>query len=375
MANTFQKITGWVGLEALLILENQLVASGLVSRGQESEFQGRKKGDTITIRRPAVFVADDFTGTVVVQDATEGSVNLVLERHFDVTFEVTSKDYTLELEDFSKQLIEPAVVALAQALDSYVTEQHVGFHTFVGTAGDPPDSLADLTLVQKSLNDNQVPFDQRFALLDTQAHADLLGISQVTNAEQRGDGGTALMNASAGRVMSIEWFMTQNVQSHVAGTYEADSPLVNGTVAEGAKTMAIDGASASETIKIGDRFTVANVAGSFVFTADRTATTGDIADAPFLPAAPVGGFVNDAAITIVADHVANMAMHPNAISLAVIPLALPRGSSSADIVQARNMGIRVVQDYNPTTKTDTISLDFLAGAEATQPELGTIVLG
>ena len=94
----------------------------------------------------------------------------MLEKHYDVSFAVTAKEWTLSVEEFAKQLLEPAIVAIAQAI------------------------------------------------VNAQAKADMLGISAVVQAEQRGDGGQALRNASLGHVMGIEWFMSQNVNSHTVGT-------------------------------------------------------------------------------------------------------------------------------------------------------------
>ena len=142
----------------------------------------------------------------------------MLEKHYDVSFAVTAKEWTLSVEEFAKQLLEPAIVAIAQAIDNYVHTKYVEIPYFVGTAGDPPDALADLAAVDKELNDLKVPMAGRIAIVNAQAKADMLGISAVVQAEQRGDGGQALRNASLGHVMGIEWFMSQNVNSHTVGT-------------------------------------------------------------------------------------------------------------------------------------------------------------
>ena len=56
MANTFLT-PSVIGREALMILENNLVATSLFNRGQTSTFTGAKVGDTISIRKPASFTA------------------------------------------------------------------------------------------------------------------------------------------------------------------------------------------------------------------------------------------------------------------------------------------------------------------------------
>ena len=374
MANTFLT-PSIIAKEALLVLENNLVAAQLFHRGHATEFTGAKVGDSISVRTPATFTAAEFTTTTSAQNATESSVTVTLEKHFDVTFAVTSKDYTLNLEEFSQQLIQPAAVAIAQAIDAYALGKYKAIYAQVGTAADPPDSLADLAAVDRQLNEAKVPLARRFAIVNPEAKADMLGISAVVQAEQRGDNGTALRDASLGRVMGIDWYMSQNVQAHTAGTFQAGSPVVNGAVSADATTMAVDGGSGTETILEGDIFTVAGATGEYVCTADATASSGAIASLSFTPGAPTGGFADDAAITIAASHDANIAGHPNGLTLAIVPLELPQGAAKAWYIGDRGLGLRVVADYSASTKSDTISIDVLCGAKVQQPALLTRILG
>jgi hypothetical protein len=364
-----------IAREALLRLQNNLVAAGLVHRGHATEFTGKKVGDTISIRKPASFVANEFSTSISVQNATESSVSLQLEKHFDVSFEVTSKELTLSIVKFSEQLIAPSMEAIAQGIDAYALSKYVQIPYWTGSAGDPPDSIADLAALGKVLDQNKVPMAGRFGIVDPTAKADLLTIEAVHRADARGDEGTALRDASMGKVLGVDLHMDQNVHSHTAGTLQAGSPLVNGVVAAGATTMNIDGGSGTETIKEGDLFTVAGASGQYVFTADKTASGGAITGATFYPAAPAGGFANDAAITIIASHKANLAGHKNAIALAVAPLVKPMGAKQAEYIVDRGMAVRVVYDYNSTTKKDVISLDILVGAKVIHPELACRVLG
>ncbi len=110
-----------VAREALMILQPNTVMAGLVYRDYEGEFtSGAKVGDTISILKPAVFEAKEFSGSVDVQDINEGSVQLVLDKHLDVTASVTRKEWTLELDDFSSPIIQPAMVALNEKVDAYL---------------------------------------------------------------------------------------------------------------------------------------------------------------------------------------------------------------------------------------------------------------
>jgi hypothetical protein len=359
-----------IAREALMILQNNIVASDLVYRDVASEFTGAKVGDTITVRRPASFTANEFTSSVSVQNISEGNTTLQLEKHFDVSFEVTSKELSLSLEDFSTQILQPAVIAMAQGVDSYLLSKYVEINQFVGTAGDAPDSLADLALVDKALNDAQVPLIGRNAVVNTQAKADMMGIEAIVRADARGDAGTALREASMGRVMGLDWYMSQNVKSHTAGV-PGGTPTATGTA--GAFSITVASGGAAGTFKKGDVFTVAGDTRQYVVTADATLNgsgAGTVSVYPALATSPSG-----AAITLVGNHAANLAFHRNAFQLAVVPLALPMGAAQAEYISYRGMGIRVVYDYNSTAKKDVVSLDLLCGAKAAQPELAVRVLG
>ena len=367
MANTF--ITpSIVAREALMILENNLVAANLFDKSHVSDFTGAKVGDTITIRGPAAFTANEFTSTVSTQNITETSVSLQLEKHFDVTVGVTSKEWTLNLDQFSQRVIEPAVAAIAQGIDSYIlTKASQQLYNNVGTSGDPPDSLADIAAIDKKLNDLKCPVANRIAIVNSQAKSDILSsVTEFTRADYRGDDGDALRTAGMGEFMGMRWFMDQNIAS--IDTNGPTGFLVNSaSVAVGDSTVALDGSFAAAVV--GDLFTVAGDTQQYIVTNWSSPTLS------FSPTAQVA-WADNAALTFnTTDHVSNLAGDRRGLSLAIVPLELPAGSSDAEYISDRNLGIRVVYDYSASTKTDTIRFDVLCGAVVQQPDLLTQVLG
>ena len=93
--------------EALMVLQSNLTMANLVHRDYSKEFV--KVGDTITVRKPATFVAKNFTGQTEAQDITEGSVTVKMDRFRDITVNVGSKEMTLDIKDFSEEVITPAM--------------------------------------------------------------------------------------------------------------------------------------------------------------------------------------------------------------------------------------------------------------------------
>lgn len=74
MANTFLT-PDIIAREALMQLRNNAVMAQLVHRDYSSEFAGAV-GDTISIKKPASFVAKEFGTEIELQDATEGSIDV-----------------------------------------------------------------------------------------------------------------------------------------------------------------------------------------------------------------------------------------------------------------------------------------------------------
>lgn len=58
-----------IAKEALMVLRNNAVMANLVYRDYSSEFVNGV-GDTISIRKPAKFTANEFASAITVQDAT-----------------------------------------------------------------------------------------------------------------------------------------------------------------------------------------------------------------------------------------------------------------------------------------------------------------
>ena len=198
-----------IAREALMVLRNNAVMANLVHRDYSEDFVGAV-GDTITVRKPATFVANEYTGSISVQDATETAVPVVMNKHLDVSFAVTAKQMTMDIADFSKQLLVPAMQAFADkvdklliALESEATSRH--------PHGDGVIAPADLIAARKFLTENAAPLADRRFVVGATAEADLLGNELFVSAEKIGDNGTALREASLGRKFGMDCYVDQNI--------------------------------------------------------------------------------------------------------------------------------------------------------------------
>jgi hypothetical protein len=386
MANTFLT-TSLVAREALLLLRNNLVATRLFDRRYESNFTGQEKiGDTVSIRRRDEGTVQEFSTTISTPDNVETNTQLVLEKHFDASFEVTTKDLTLEIQDFSEQLLAPRMIRLAESVDTYCLSklQHlpnVGtVDAFTGATGDVPAALPNtfalLAQVRKTMNILRIPMQDRVQVVSPEYEAILLGVDNFVTADKRADGGSALEEAAIGRVMGFDYFMGQNVDDSVltSGTFNLGAIDVDHPA--GVTSLLIDGLTgATDTLKIGDLLNIAGY-GNVVVAADATGSTSIITVTIVEPTKRV--LANNAVVSKFGGSAETFARHgaafnPRAFAFAAVPMVIPPEADGA-VVSFDGMAIRAIRDYNISTKTSVMSLDVLVGARMVDGELGVQVI-
>lgn len=208
MPNTFLT-PDIIAREALMILRNNAVMANLVHRDYSSEFVGGV-GDTITIRKPATFEAKEFSGSITVQDVAENSVSVKMDKHLDVSFAVTSKQMTLDIDEFSRQLLIPAMQAFQDKIDSYLLSLAKGVSQKVTATGDAQNDIVD---ARAFLTKAGAPLTDRNFVYGSDTEADLLKTDLFVSAEKVGDEGTALREASLGRKFGMNFYVDQNADA------------------------------------------------------------------------------------------------------------------------------------------------------------------
>lgn len=364
-----------VAREALMVLKNNTVMSQLVSRDYDGEFA--EVGDTVMVRRPANFEVDLFdpaTG-IKIQNAVEGKVPVVLDSILDVSFGITSKELSLSISDFSKQLIEPAVMSIEQAIDEKICRCYEDIPYCVGTPGNTPASVAAITAVRKEMNDNKVPMAGRMAVLDTAADAKLLELDAFNSVGHTGET-SAIINAQLGRKFGFDFYMDQNICKHENGDLSVTPTMkLSAIVSADSNVATFTDGSLTGKIKKGTIFTLAGDSRPYVVMKDADAA-GNSVTVQFYPAARQT-FAANTVVTVVKDHTASMAFHKNAFTLVTRPLAKPLGVADSQyaIISDGGISIRVVFDYDVKLKRDICSLDLLCGVKTMIPELACRILG
>ena len=354
MSNTFLT-PEIVAKEALMVLTGNLVMADLVHRDYSDEFVS--VGDTVSIRKPAKFVAKNFTGTTVPQDITEGSVSVKLDRFRDVTVAVNAKQLSLDIADFSKQVVEPAMQAIAQAIDQDLLAVAV---SAAGNSLKSQGQLSDIAAMAKHLDLKKAPIQNRSLVMSPEHKYRYALADQLSNASYAGDNET-LRDALLGRVYTLETYMDQNAPDTTAAEPgNATAFQLTGDVGSNQVTVS----DLQGTIQAGDGFILDGYLYRFTQGGNGELTI----DQPL--AASVDGV---AAMPVNAPH--SVAFHRNGLALVTRNLALPMGASNAAYASAGGLGVRVVYDYDSATKTDKISFDVIYGIQALDPDLICALVG
>lgn len=245
----------------------------------------------------------------------------------------------------------------------------------VGTAGTTPfasdfDLLAD---ARRILVDNGMPSNdgQCTFVMDTAAGANLRKLAQLQKANEAG--GTNLLRQ--GTLLDLQGMMIKEsaqIQSHTKGT--GASRLVNGAGSIGDTTVGVDGGSGS--ILAGDVITfAADSDNSYVVNTGLASGNGDIViGGPGLRVA----IADNNAITIGNNYTANVALHRQAMELAVRAPAVPDGGDAAvesevitDPVSGLTFEVRMYKGYRKTM----IEVATAWGYKAWKPDFIATVMG
>lgn len=369
MANNFLTVQE-IARQALLRLQSNLVMGGLVYTDCSNDF--KQKGDTIQVKKPAVFIADEFGGTINLQDVGESSVLVKLDKIADVSVQVGSKELTLNIEDFGAQILDGATLAIAEKMDQDLCGLYKDIPYYSGTGGTTPSALSDISAAMLVLNNNRVPMANRCAVFDPYAQAKLVTIDTIARADASGST-AALREASIGRVLGFDTYMDQNIKTQTSGAYTALTD-VKASAAANATSITLTSAAGASTAQVlkGDVFTVAGQ--QFVATADSSAAVSGVVTVSVYPAVKTA--IAAQTVAFGKTHVSSLAFNRNAFALVTRPLEPPMGGATSYVATAPNgMSLRVTMGYDINTKKNLISIDCLYGVKTIYPELAARVLG
>jgi hypothetical protein len=400
MANTLGNYNPeFYAQEALIQLYKALGMAGRVHRGAEQErnSSGNQKGDTINLKRPTKFTAQEHvagTGSTA-QDVVGENVAIVLNNHQEVKYKLTDRELAYTTEQIITDHITPAAYALADKIDQdlHLLGSRVGPKAFVSGTADS----SFITGPRKVLRNNEVPMDPGMIhyLIDSGMEAAFLDLGIFHEARITGEGSNqaALMNGSLGQRFGVEVFATQNADVDVAalsstatasaGTGDAVGAVNNASGYEAnTSTIAVDGFTGTETLQVGDTFAVAGDPTVYTLTAATTFGTG-AGNLTFYPALR-RNTADNAVVTFnllnaieEAASIRNLMFHRNAFALAFAPLPMTgdgRGAEMATVTdEITGLSVRARMWYEGGSGTNFVALDELSGTQVLDPMLATQV--
>jgi hypothetical protein len=253
--------------EALRVLHGKLSFIGSVNRQYDDRFaqEGAKIGTSLNIRMPSRYTVR--TGAnLSAQDHVERSTPLTVSSQYGVDVSFTTVELTMNLDDFSKRIIQPAMAQLAAKIEADALS--VAYKSVANYVGTTSTSMTYLQFQQgaQTLTDNLAPYDDRTMVLRTLDRVyfqdAVKGLFQDTNAIKQ-----AYREGTIGRTGGFEVMESTFMPKHTRGSF-AGSALTTGA-AIGTSTTAnvwasqtsltIDTATSGTTLKAGDVLTISGV--------------------------------------------------------------------------------------------------------------------
>jgi hypothetical protein len=357
--------------EALIQLEKVLGLAGRIHRDFSDATKGQ--GDTVQVRRPATFTAQDAPSTS--QNVTTESIAVTVDKWKEVKFELTEKDLSLTNEKIISDHIRPAAVALADQIDQDLATLYkkIPWHSTLQAT----PVLGDIGKLRQIMFDNKVPLTDKSMLHYMVDGATELAFLNALAASgmQPNQQDSSLREGSMGRLYGFDVWANQNTPSHTSGVAADATGTIDGINAVGATSMLISAVTAGITVKEGDSFAITGDTQRYVITADATDADGAAMSISFYPALKQATSASQV-ITIFlggASKKQTLAFHRNFACLATAPLTDMGNKLGANITTISDpitqLSLRSRIFYMPDSSVIKVALDVLYGFKMLDPNL------
>ena len=378
--------------ESLRILHQKMTFISSINRQYDNAFanEGAKIGSSLRIRLPNQYTVT--TGPALdAQDTTEQKVTLTVSTQKHVGMNFTDQELTMDLDDFSTRIIEPAMAALAANVEADALQNMtLDVYNIIDNDGSAL-TYKNITDAGAKLKDNLSPTDNRHVLLSNSHESTVVdalkGLFQASGsiASQYREG---VMGRSAG----FNFAASSHVSNHTTGTStKGDSGRnINGANQTGSD-ITID-TTGGLTFLAGDIVTLAGVNSvhpetkvdtgnlqQFVVTADCGASSTTLSISPAIVTSGATQNVSASptttgAVTKVAAGAGetingSLAYHRDAFTFATADLQMPTGVDFASRQNYDGLSLRIVRDYAINADKFPCRVDILYGYLTTRPQL------
>jgi len=202
-ANVANAIVKLVAADALPALVGNLVMGNLVNRDYEPVLA--QAGDTVNVPIAPQLVANNIAegGTVTPQNPNLGNAQIVLNTHCEATFQIPDVTKVLAVPDLLKVYMQPAVVAIAEKIETDLLNLYAGFsaNTPVGTAGTAVTE-AVIDQAETTLFSAKVPSSEpKYLVVDSNTYSAMRQIPRFSEFQNTGDAGMrAMIDGTIGKI-------------------------------------------------------------------------------------------------------------------------------------------------------------------------------
>lgn len=242
--------------ESLAILEEQMVMANLVHRDFETEIA--RFGDVVNTRKPGKLGGKrkDVGDNVTVQDVSSTNIPVKLDQHMHASFMIRDGEESKSFASLVDIYLRPAVLAIAQSIDKIVGGQvHQFRDNFAGNLGKVSSTTIKGYILEarQKLNEQLAPMANRQLVVTPETETAMLSLDEFLSAEKVGDDGTALREASIGRILGFNVWMAQ-LQPNVVYGDTVTGDTVVAAHAIGDTSIVID--DAASTVVVGSHVVI-----------------------------------------------------------------------------------------------------------------------
>ena len=215
-ANVANAIVKLVAADALPALVGNLVMGNLVNRDYEPTLA--QAGDTVNVPIAPQLVANNLAegNAVQPQNPNLGNAQIVLNTHAEATFQIPDVTKVLAVPDLLKVYMQPAVVAIAEKIESDLLALYAGFtaNAPLGTAGTPVTEAlldqAETTLFQAKVPSNA----PKYLIVDSNTYSQMRQIPRFSEFQNTGEAGLrAVVDGTIGKIKDFFVFRSQYVST------------------------------------------------------------------------------------------------------------------------------------------------------------------
>lgn len=256
MANTFQFVTGYMGLECLRILVNSLEVARVFNTEQNKDFQKPFAiGETTLVKTPQRFLIRDGLA-YQEQGVARKSVPVTMGAPFGIDFAWDSVEQALKAErseaEIRAQYLMPAMSQLAQEIDSRAALfAYQNTNNICGVLGTTPTTMATYSRARTLLRENACPWTgaDRAMVISPQMQESAVA-ANLAAFNPPSEISKEFRDGEVGTYAGSTWSESMSLYDHTAGTYDSTGTLAS-AVQDGATSIVLTGTS-GQTLKKGD---------------------------------------------------------------------------------------------------------------------------